>query len=118
MGLDATRTPSSPVSHSPCLQVQVNHHPAEALIDSGASDNIISTPFANKAGLTLQPLDTPINLEVADGRPLHVSHQVTAAVSIPVNGLPDTIEEELKMLVAPIQHSDILLGTPWLKSHN
>lgn len=106
---------SSSIFH---LATTINGHPADAIIDSGASENIISVDFAFKNQLIFLPLEDIPNLEVADGRTLEVSHYALANLSFSVMDADHIMDIKTRLLIAPIRHSEVILGKPWLARHN
>ncbi len=85
------------------------------LVDSGASDEFISTACAKRLNLTIRENDSPLNVTLADGS-VQTSSQVaygklTAETSV------GTYSEVVKMRVLPLGIKvDIVLGGRWLRS--
>ncbi|CAD6974131.1 unnamed protein product [Tilletia controversa] len=98
------------------IQISLSGRRATALIDSGASDDLISQSFILKNTLTTQPLQHPVECELADGRIVHVDSSVNSKLKFSVGS--DTRSETLQLAVAPLKHADVILGRPWLSRHN
>ncbi|CAD6922683.1 unnamed protein product [Tilletia controversa] len=98
------------------IQISLSGRRATALIDSGASDDLMSQSFILKNTLTTQPLQHPVECELADGRIVHVDSSVNSKLKFSVGS--DTRSETLQLAVAPLKHADVILGRPWLSRHN
>jgi len=83
----------------------------ETLVDAGCTHNLISMNLAQESGLKIKVLKQPINLEVANGETLKVTHQVEGRL----------IFEHLPSCTFPVLFSiasqatqQVLLGIPFL----
>jgi hypothetical protein len=102
------------------LHISLPHDPSRffnALIDSGATENFISTSLSLQLSQSRQCLPTPIPLELFDGEPTssgditHANHTMITFA----NGLPFPIRlYETKLHPA----GPIVLGLPWLWQEN
>ena len=84
----------------------------KALLDSGASLNLIHEDLANALGLPTLPCD-PIRVTTANGRNLGHGNRV-AILRFTLDGR----EHEEMFLVAPLGGNQIILGMPWLERVN
>ncbi|KAE8262023.1 hypothetical protein A4X09_0g7551, partial [Tilletia walkeri] len=98
------------------IQVSLSGRRATALIDSGASDDLISQSFVLQNNLNTQLLQNPIECELADGRIVLVDSSINSKLKFSVG--TDTRSESLQLAVAPLKHADVILGRPWLSRHN
>lgn len=100
------------------LRLNIHGHPATALVDSGATHNLIASTFTSLTSHTLLDKDIPATLELADGQEIHVTKHALLALELPATTDHRGITEELDMDVAPLAHADVILGKPWLDKHN
>ena len=102
-------------SSCPSLRVRVNvaGHPAIALIDSGATLNVLSSRIACRANILLVPVSQPFNAKFVNGQSVSIT---TAARSVPVSCLP-MYDALIDFIVLDCEY-DIILGMPWLQSTN
>ncbi|KAE8227722.1 hypothetical protein CF326_g7373, partial [Tilletia indica] len=98
------------------IQISLSGRRATALIDSGASDDLISQSFILKNSLPTHLLQHPVECELADGRTVLVDSSVNSKLKFSVG--TDTRSETLQLAVAPLKHADVILGRPWLSRHN
>src|SRR5262249_3029620 len=84
--------------------------PVRVLIESGAKGDFVNEETRQKAGLK-QPLPSPKELTVADGRVLQC--HLTPQCPLTITGFSMT----LHLLAAPLFY-DVILGKPWLATHN
>ncbi|KAG9375928.1 hypothetical protein A1F94_013194 [Pyrenophora tritici-repentis] len=85
----------------------------EALTDSGATGNCISTLFAQRHNLPTFRLKQPCNYDLATAiSPWRLSHGVLAPISH-----AEHVSEELFYSV-PMTTYDFIFGTSWLEEHN
>jgi Reverse transcriptase (RNA-dependent DNA polymerase)/RNase H-like domain found in reverse transcriptase/Integrase zinc binding domain/Chromo (CHRromatin Organisation MOdifier) domain/Integrase core domain/Retroviral aspartyl protease len=87
----------------------------EAMIDSGASTNFIDTDFAKENQLPMRTKARPFKLEVVDGRPISsglVTHESPCKMTVRSH------EEELTPSCTKLGHYPVILGIPWLKTHD
>jgi hypothetical protein len=90
---------------------------AKALVDSGATGNLISQKFAARQRMIPQVLDRPIPLKnVDDSESLIRSYLTIPMVLQDHQGRKH--RETISMYIANIGQQDIILGTGWLIKHN
>lgn len=77
----------------------------------------MSHTFAIQHKLKLNPCNSSLTVEALDGRPLGEGriHQVTEEVKIYIGSLHS---ESIKFYVIHSSHHTIILGFPWLHTHN
>lgn len=96
-------------------QYHSNSYSSQALIDSGCQINGIDSQFAKLCNLDFTKLDRPLNVTTVDGSPIHggqITHFVKVKLSI------NSHVESLDLLVTTFAKQDIILGVPWLRTHN
>lgn len=107
-----------PADNALCHQVlkyniKFGGHAATAIVDTAATEDFISSTSPLLQHLPKLPITSRlVALELADGRPTIPQHQVTALLQFP-NGTGPSIVSKTRLLVTPLAHSDIILGTPW-----
>jgi hypothetical protein len=90
---------------------------ATALIDSGATGNILNQQFVTKHAIRTKQLEKPLPLRVADGTESKINQY--AALTMQIEDSHGNIhEEEIKFYIANIGTQDVILGTGWLIKHN
>jgi hypothetical protein len=116
-----TSLPVSSISvRSFLLRISLPHDPSRffnALIDSGATENFISTSLSLQLSQSRQRLPAPIPLELFDGEPTSsgdITHANHTTITF-ANGIPFPIRlYETKLHPA----GPIVLGLPWLRQEN
>src|SRR6266516_3988115 len=84
----------------------------KALLDSGASLNLIHEDFVHALGLITQPCH-PIYVTIANGSKLiHANRVVTLKFTL------GGVEHQEIFLVAPLGSNQMILGMPWLERVN
>jgi len=84
----------------------------KALLDSGASLNLIHEDLVRALGLTTQPC-SPIHVTIANGSKLiHANRVVTLKFTL------GGVEHQEVFLVAPLGSNQMILGMPWLERVN
>ena len=84
----------------------------KALLDSGASLNLIHEDLVRALGLTTQPCH-PIYVTIANGSKLiHANRVVTLKFTL------GGVEHHETFLVAPLGSNQMILGMPWLERVN
>ena len=97
------------------LVCQGDSIPLLALVDSGADDNFIDSTLVTQAGIPVEALPAPKDVNALDGRLLaRITHH-TVPLSLILSG---NHHESIKLLVIPSPHAPVVLGQPWLKLHN
>ena len=89
------------------LPLQIGPKTHYALLDSGASDSLISVLVVKQSDLRLLPLKTPVKVRVANGQLISVSHFVRVTVVI------GTLKTRLFLRVIPTP-LPLVLGYPFL----
>ena len=87
-----------------------------ALIDSGAAGNLISAVTAERLHLPLHRLPAPISIHAAD-RQLICGGTITHYVGPVDLRIKEHQEEITFFVISPSKHA-IILGLPWLTTHN
>ena len=113
----ATSSPSctSPdQSPSPSLfvRLRVNDVVATAMIDSGATLNVLSSRLASQARISCLNLKHPLNATFVNGSRVAIASQ---AFSVPVSA--SGYNDKLDFVVLETNY-DLILGMPWLVAHN
>ncbi|CCD25382.1 uncharacterized protein NDAI_0F00630 [Naumovozyma dairenensis CBS 421] len=89
-----------------------NKQKIQALLDTGASSNIIDPTWANRLNLTTRKLTKPIHCKTGDGTMSEITH--ACKVKFIIDGEPFT----LSALIAPFTlTSAIILGMPFINNH-
>ena len=94
--------------------------PVKILIDSGSNGNYISakTVFKNRLGKIKKPSGDIYPLKTIDGSAINFNRgQVDSHTELLLLTISDH-SEHLSMDIIPLPHYDIILGIPWLKTHN
>lgn len=105
---DYSRMVPKPVT----VTVNVNGHPARALIDSGSLGDFISTTLVEQLGLRKIQLQNPLAVQLAvQGSRSKINHGCRAKITY------QSIAEERYFNVINLSNYDLILGTPWLYQH-
>ena len=94
------------------ITVSVNGQRCKALIDSGATLNVLSTDIVRKATIMVHRKNTKFHADLANGFPVPIKH---FALSVPV--IKGSFCQELDFVVMKTGY-DIILGMPWLEQNN
>ena len=86
----------------------LNNFPIRVMIDSGASNDYISSKILYKIGASTEPTQAS-NLTIADGK-----QYVIDRITVPLKLKIGTFEEELCAYVFPDSNFDLILGQSWL----
>lgn len=99
------------------LNGNINQFQARSLVDNGSEATLISGPLADKLSLPLYSLKRNIPLVNASKR-LH--SVITQATVFPyqLNQGDGSHSEYLIAYIAPIPTYDVILGDPWLRTHD
>ena len=89
--------------------------PLSILLDSGADESFIDRELVLRFGIDTVPLDPPIETQALDGKTLTWVERRTAPVKLLVSG---NHHESISLLVITSPFSPVVLGYPWLKTHN
>ena len=105
--------------HAECMKVQVKilagivTAETKAMIDSGATNNFINESFIKQNFIKTKPKSTPLTVKDIAGRKLGmVDKQVTLKIRMANH------EEEITLNVIGTGKHPVVLGLPWLKTHN
>ena len=86
-----------------------------ALVDSGAEQNFMDTEFVARAQIPVETLEGPLVVNALDGSFLaRVTHR-TQPLQLVLSG---NHRERLQFYVFPSPQSPLVLGHPWLTTHN
>lgn len=89
--------------------------PLQVLVDSEADDNFIDGSLVDQAGIPVEPVPDPKEVNVLDGRRLARITHITAPLNLLLSG---NHRETIKLLVIHSPHTPVVLGLTWLKLHN
>ena len=95
------------------LEGSVAGHPADFLLDSGATDNFISADFVAAHGIATAPLPEQHVVQLADG-----SKQQTSALVQEVPVKIGSYEDNFDLVSLPLKGYDAIIGMPWLDQYN
>ncbi|KAL0188416.1 hypothetical protein M9458_015515, partial [Cirrhinus mrigala] len=85
-------------------------------IDSGAAGNFIDQAYAAQLGVVTEVLSQPLNITAIDGRPLNSSPITHCTQDLTL--IIGTHSETIKFYVTKITSPPIILGHPWLVTHD
>uniref|UniRef100_A0A8C2C1P2 ribonuclease H n=1 Tax=Cyprinus carpio TaxID=7962 RepID=A0A8C2C1P2_CYPCA len=111
-------TPSSSCFYLPAQLITQNKvFLTSALVDSGAAGNFISSEFVTQCQLTLTPCNSLLAVEALDGRPLGDGRilQITEEATLLIGTLHT---QTIRFYVINSSTHSIILGLPWLRTHN
>ncbi|KAJ2921120.1 hypothetical protein H1R20_g15976, partial [Candolleomyces eurysporus] len=92
--------------------VNVNGHPARALMDSGSLGDFISSTLVDQLKLKREKLDDPLNLQLAvQGSKSKITSKVKVRIAY------QDIDEDRGFDVINVSNYDLILGTPFLYQH-
>ena len=89
---------------------------AKALIDSGATGNLINTEFIKTHRITPKTLKSPLRVRMADDSEGLITHYID--ISLEIQDASSEHREQIRLNVAEIGDHDIILRTDWLIEHN
>ncbi|CAJ0965184.1 unnamed protein product [Ranitomeya imitator] len=98
------------------LMCSLSSYSVMAFVDSGAALNLMDLDYAKRCGFFLEPLRCPIPLRGIDATPLAKNKpqywsQLTMCMA-PAH------QEVIRFLVLHNLHDVVVLGLPWLQTHN
>ena len=91
----------------------VANHPAELLVDSGATGQFISSKFVADHKLKLSPLPSPDYVKLADGS-RHKAGSKLSSAKVSIGKYTDTLD----LVALPLSGYDGILGMSWLEEYN
>ena len=83
------------------------------MVDSGSTGNFISDKFVKQFKLQVSKLAVVKQVRLADG---NGNYKVSDYVNVPIS--IGQYREVVELAVMPLNVSDVILGMPWLTSHN
>src|SRR5271168_2818113 len=89
---------------------------AKALINSGATGNLINTEFVKTHRITPKTLKSPLRVRMADDSGGLITHSIDMGLEI--QDASSEHREQIRLNVAEIGDHDIILRTDWLIEHN
>ena len=99
------------------MDVEIGGHKAKAVIDSGASVNLISKNLVDKFGLKTYMTDRRFSLRPVDGNVLK-TEMMNQEVKEEVLLVNDGIRSTVRFVIIKKTQYQLLLGLPWLKEVN
>uniref|UniRef100_A0A3B3DPC6 Gypsy retrotransposon integrase-like protein 1 n=1 Tax=Oryzias melastigma TaxID=30732 RepID=A0A3B3DPC6_ORYME len=90
---------------------------ANAMIDSGAAGNFIDQGFARANSIPLLPCSSQVAVSAVDGRPLGSGQIRFLTPDIQLN-IQHNHQEEIRLFAIDSPQSVIILGLPWLETHD
>lgn len=90
-------------------------HRTYAMIDSGAMSSFMDSSFAKSLNLPRRKKECPVPVVAVDGRPL-VSGQITEECTLVMK--IGCHSEEIVFDIVTLGHYPVILGVPWLKTHD
>ena len=82
------------------------------MVDSGATANFVSVALVEQFSLPQTPLPSPVVVNLADGRTSVISYSVTLDLVV------GSLQCKVACLPTTLAHHDVILGKPWLTTHN
>jgi len=86
-----------------------------AMIDSGATEDVIDREVCNKHGIKMSKAKNPSEIYLADGKPSAMG-LVTYITKVPMD--ISSYSKLVTFQVANLQNHEVILGMPWLREHN
>ena len=100
-------------AHCPLvLKGHCNGYPARFLVDFGATHDFVSQKFVDSQMPTQATTCISHTVQWADGRASKAEQELSRRLQL------GTFFEQRSLLVSPIEGYDIVLGKPWLTTHN
>ncbi|KAI2658603.1 Transposon Tf2-8 polyprotein [Labeo rohita] len=87
-----------------------------AFVDSGAAGNFIDQAYAAQLGIEIEVLSQPLNITAINGRPLNFSPVTHRTKELHL--LIDNHAEKIHFFITKITSPPIILGHPWLITHD
>lgn len=108
-------TPSTQILLQGMQKFPQNSFPPQVLVDSGADDNFIDSELCTQANLSTEALPVPKKVFALNGQLLALVTHHTAPLTSQLSG---NHQDTISLSVIPSPTSPLVLGLPWLKSHN
>ncbi|KAJ8398061.1 hypothetical protein AAFF_G00431380, partial [Aldrovandia affinis] len=89
--------------------------PVQALIDSGSDANLICPTLVRRMGVPVSRLATPLQTKTLMGTPLAKIQEITQPLDLLVSG---NHRERLAFYLMESPLAPVVLGGPWLATHN
>ncbi|KAG6875801.1 hypothetical protein C0993_007390, partial [Termitomyces sp. T159_Od127] len=106
------RDPSRKIPKPLVIVVQINGHPARALVDSGSLGDFISSTLTQQLGINKTELTSPVPVQLAvQGSRSRINFGATAKFQY------QNISEQRYFDVINLSGYDLILGTPFLFQH-
>ena len=86
-----------------------------AMIDSGATEDLIDSEVCKNHGIKMIKAKNPREIYLADGKPSTMG-PVTHLTEVPMD--ISNYRELATFQVANLQHPEVILRMPWLREHN
>ena len=91
------------------VKIEINGHPAQALLNSGSLGDFISSTLVDQLSIDKETLASPLSLHLAvQGSRSRVNARAT--VKLKYQG----IDETRTLDVINLNNYDVILGTPWM----
>ncbi|KAI2653487.1 Transposon Tf2-9 polyprotein [Labeo rohita] len=87
-----------------------------AFVDSGAAGNFIDQAYAAQLGIETEVLSRPLNITAIDGRPLNFSPVTQRTKELHL--IIENHSEKIHLFITKISSPPIILGHPWLITHD
>ncbi|KAI2646182.1 Transposon Tf2-9 polyprotein [Labeo rohita] len=87
-----------------------------AFVDSGAAGNFIDQAYAAQLGIVTEVLSQPLNITAIEGRPLNFSPITHRTKDLTL--IIGTHTETIKLYITKLSSPPIILGHPWLVTHD
>ncbi|CAJ0957993.1 unnamed protein product [Ranitomeya imitator] len=98
------------------LMCSLSSYSVMAFVDSGAALNLMDLDYAKRCGFFLEPLRCPIPLRGIDATPLAKNKpQYWAQLTM---CMAPAHQEVIRFLVLHNLHDVVVLGLPWIQTHN
>ena len=112
--LNTKTSDTAPLTVDPLiLQGTLFGHAVSILIDSGATSNFLSQDFYSKHFPSSQSSVTTQSVTLADG-----TAQPCGPLIGPLRLQMDSLKDSMTLLPTQLQNYDVILGTPWLTTHD
>lgn len=100
---------------SAVIHMPTRSHSTQALLDSGAEQNLIDCDLVRLLGIQMRPLDVPVSVTALNGQSLPLVTHQTEPLSLILSG---NHHKRLRFFVFSSPESPVVLGFPWFERHN